>query len=117
MNVTVLIAGVVAACAAVVMAIRLTGVQGELTDTKAKLAATIIDSQAKLVDAAKSASDTQARLEAVIVGLKDEISKLEGDLATCSDPSAVRSRLRQLLSPDSTKPSSAGGVPNPRSPA
>lgn len=41
--------------------------------------------------------DETARLEGVVSALKKEIAGLEEDLATCSNPDAVRERLRRLL--------------------
>jgi len=62
--------------------------------------------KAKLADAAQQLAkirvtedDAQSRLEAVIAGLKAEISNLEADLHACSTPDAVADRLDRLLDP------------------
>jgi peptidoglycan hydrolase CwlO-like protein len=58
--------------------------------------------------------DQAHKLEAVITKLKGEIDGLEKDLLTCSDPSAVRTRLRSLLSSGSD---SSAGSPVPSRPS
>jgi hypothetical protein len=48
---------------------------------------------------ARANAEGSARLEAVVDGLKKEISTLETDLFACRDPLVVRDRLRKLLDP------------------
>lgn len=64
------------------------------------------------------ASDEKKRLEDLIAYVKNELQKAEVDLARCSSPAAVRSRLnglflRQSVPPAATPadPSSGAGVP------
>lgn len=72
----------------------------ELTATKGALQMEVRDHAA-----------TKARMEGVVGQLKAEISRLEEDLDVCEDPSAVRDRLRKLLSgAPATAAGAAGGV-------
>lgn len=53
----------------------------------------------------------KARYEGIIAALHSDITRLEADLATCSSPDAVRSRLRGMLSvlPEPVSAAPAGG--------
>lgn len=65
----------------------------DLEASKKELATAKADGE---IAALRSADDAK-RLNAVIEGLKLEISGLENDVATCRSPDAVRARLRGLL--------------------
>jgi len=62
-------------------------------------------------------SDEVGRLKALIAALREEVSSLEKDAAACSDPAAVRDRLRALLGSTEAAAFSAGSLPPVAAPA
>ncbi len=63
---------------------------------------------------AKAANDAMSlqaqKYEQLIASYKAEVSELEKDLASCSDPAAIRERLQRLLSSGGSG-EAAGSVP------
>lgn len=53
--------------------------------------------EAERAFAASTGAEEKRRLESVIASVKTELKKAEADLAACSTPDAVRTRLRGLF--------------------